>query len=431
MSRIHLSLSVVITLITSYVLPVTYGSSIHRITKHAPSINLNGKKDEKNPNISNLKSLSSKQFRLNDEPYISMMASTQKNKISAPHIEKVLQHLFLLKGGNSSGNMSDVKERTVATIGMVVSLAIIVKVLGDNGIITLILAAQVGMFKEITNVLQSNEEIPILNNDVPQIDFNLTNTTNIVTEPTTTSVAIDEDHKWQKWLWFLTIQSGTSVSALVTRSVLPSWIKISKSFLDLITLSLGASSLISAVIGMSIHSTTGPDVFRTYLGEIAKGLFSLIFAVALPSFMILTLKDFGMEWIIFSIVLIVTNDIMAYVFGKLMGKTKLLPKLSPKKTLEGFVGAGISTVGISIPLLYLLCKHKDYTSNLVLHAFALATYASIVAPFGGFLASAVKRANHVKDFGALIPGHGGVVDRVDCHIIMAPFVFLYLRHNLI
>lgn len=65
--------------------------------------------------------------------------------------------------------------------------------------------------------------------------------------------------------------------------------------------------------------------------------------------------------------------------------------------------------------------------NVTMHAIVFALYTSLIAPFGGFLASAVKRAHGAKDFGTLIPGHGGVVDRMDCQIVTAPFVYLYLK----
>lgn len=120
---------------------------------------------------------------------------------------------------------------------------------------------------------------------------------------------------------------------------------------------------------------------------------------------------------------------MAYVFGVLLGKHKLLPRLSPKKTVEGFVGAGMSTLAVAVPLLTSMVG-KDGASGLVRHGLILALYVSLVSPFGGFLASAVKRAHGAKDFGALIPGHGGVVDRFDCQVVTAPFVYLYLKNFL-
>ena len=66
-------------------------------------------------------------------------------------------------------------------------------------------------------------------------------------------------------------------------------------------------------------------------------------------------------------------------------------------------------------------------NKLIKHALVLGLYTSLISPFGGFLASAVKRAHGAKDFGTLIPGHGGVVDRFDCQVVTAPFVFLYLK----
>jgi len=163
-----------------------------------------------------------------------------------------------------------------------------------------------------------------------------------------------------------------------------------------------------------------------------------IFLVGQSSFWIKTIQSFGMEWVLFPALLVVVNDTMAYVFGVLMGKHKLLPRLSPKKTVEGFVGAGISTCLVAAPLLKFFVKHfveggkalsvmGEGNSGLVKHALIIGLYTSLIAPFGGFLASAVKRAHGAKDFGKLIPGHGGVVDRFDCQVVTAPFVFLYLK----
>ncbi len=141
---------------------------------------------------------------------------------------------------------------------------------------------------------------------------------------------------------------------------------------------------------------------------------------------------------IYPALLVVVNDTMAYVFGMLMGKHKLLPRLSPKKTVEGFIGGGVSTCAIALPLLKFFVNNifteggkaatvlGESGGDIVKHALMLGLYISFIAPFGGFLASAVKRAHNAKDFGTLIPGHGGVVDRFDCQVVTAPFVFLYL-----
>jgi phosphatidate cytidylyltransferase len=62
-----------------------------------------------------------------------------------------------------------------------------------------------------------------------------------------------------------------------------------------------------------------------------------------------------------------------------------------------------------------------------LHTIVMATFASLIAPFGGFFASAVKRAFHIKDFGHSIPGHGGLTDRMDCQLLMGLFSFMYYQ----
>jgi CDP-diglyceride synthetase len=106
--------------------------------------------------------------------------------------------------------------------------------------------------------------------------------------------------------------------------------------------------------------------------------------------------------------------------------------------VEGFIGAAVSTCAAAVPLLKLFVKYFGEHSkasivmgsgntNLVKHALVIGLYTSLISPFGGFLASAVKRAHCAKDFGTLIPGHGGVVDRFDCQVVTAPFIFFYLK----
>jgi phosphatidate cytidylyltransferase len=227
--------------------------------------------------------------------------------------------------------------------------------------------------------------------------------------------------------------------------------------MNIINFCMSAASLVGAVIQLAMLS--GPeteDLYREYLGKLACCHFSLVsscfavhlalwypssfsttsslvlcrilqlFLVGQSSFWFKTVQEYGLGWVLFPAFLVIVNDTMAYVFGVLMGKHKLIPKLSPKKTVEGFVGAGLSTVAIASPLVK-RCIGNDIP-NLRRHAVILAAYASLVSPFGGFLASAVKRAHGAKDFGALIPGHGGVVDRFDCQVVTAPFVYLYLKN---
>lgn len=177
----------------------------------------------------------------------------------------------------------------------------------------------------------------------------------------------------------------------------------------------------------------------------------------------------GMIWFFLPTSLVITNDIFAYICGITFGRTQLI-KLSPKKTVEGFVGAWVMTVIFGIFLThfmmqskYFICPVNDLGANIFtglncepnpafipqtyvtpelfflppgttfsitmapiqIHIFFWASFASLIAPFGGFFASGLKRTFKIKDFGDSIPGHGGMTDRMDCQFIMGFFAYIY------
>jgi len=157
----------------------------------------------------------------------------------------------------------------------------------------------------------------------------------------------------------------------------------------------------------------------------------------------LTLRH-GMVWYIFSMSIITVNDIMAYMAGFFAGCTPLIV-LSPKKTVEGFIGGGLATLGLG-PLLAARLQematltagwegvtplgaefYSGHLSPFVMHCFAISVFASTLGPFAGFFCSGFKRASDQKNFGCLIPGHGGVLDRCDCMFLMAVFTYTYLN----
>ena len=175
----------------------------------------------------------------------------------------------------------------------------------------------------------------------------------------------------------------------------------------------------------------------------------------------------GMIWFFLPVSLVITNDIFAYICGITFGRTQLI-KLSPKKTVEGFVGAWICTVifgyfmtNILMRYKYFICPVNDLGANfwtglectpnpvftsypyrlppwtyldytvwiapMQVHILSFASFASLIAPFGGFFASGLKRTFKIKDFGDSIPGHGGITDRMDCQFIMGFFAFMYYQ----
>jgi len=214
------------------------------------------------------------------------------------------------------------------------------------------------------------------------------------------------------------------------------------------------------------------DTLKYQINQLAWTIVSLLLVVGQARFAIDYLY-IGLIWVLLPPGLIMVNDIMAYFCGIALGRKLIkrpLYRLSPNKTWEGFLGALMCTLAFAffiVPYLvgpgseWLTCPHDDpqckpnaafvrtmYTvptviqnqlSGLVsvpkqlslyplqIHAIVLALFASLVAPFGGFLASAIKRAYHAKDYAALFPGHGGFMDRVDCQFMMCTFTYIYLK----
>ena len=176
----------------------------------------------------------------------------------------------------------------------------------------------------------------------------------------------------------------------------------------------------------------------------------------------------GFIWFILPVSMVITNDIFAYLCGITFGRTPLI-QISPKKTWEGFLGAWFFTVIWGMLVVHFLGDYKyficpvndlganiwsglecrpnpvfiarDYTVPFLpeglpiprtfnimpvqFHVIMLGTFASLIAPFGGFFASGLKRTFKIKDFGDSIPGHGGMTDRMDCQFIMGSIAFFY------
>ncbi|UOA31734.1 Phosphatidate cytidylyltransferase [Sulfitobacter sp. DSM 110093] len=124
--------------------------------------------------------------------------------------------------------------------------------------------------------------------------------------------------------------------------------------------------------------------------------------------------------IFFLIVVVQSSDVLQYVWGKLMGRRKIAPTLSPSKTLEGLVGGVISASLMGAALFWI-------TPFSVLQAFALSLVITLMGFFGGLVMSAIKRDRGVKDWGHLIAGHGGFIDRLDSVIFSAPIFFHIVR----
>lgn len=131
----------------------------------------------------------------------------------------------------------------------------------------------------------------------------------------------------------------------------------------------------------------------------------------------------GVLWVFFVLVLAFSGDVAAYYVGRRFGKRKLLPEVSPGKTVEGTIGliAG-SIIGCMI------FQQLFFSEVTVMHAAILGLVGSVVGQLGDLSESAMKRVAGIKDSGAILPGHGGILDRLDCLMFITPFVYYYQEY---
>ena len=122
------------------------------------------------------------------------------------------------------------------------------------------------------------------------------------------------------------------------------------------------------------------------------------------------------------------SDCFAYFVGVAIGKHKLAPVISPKKTIEGSVGGVLGAVLGTIVICLIFNKITGYTANLWL-LLASTPFLSVVGMMGDLFMSAIKRDFGIKDYGNLMPGHGGVLDRVDSILLVAPVMSLLLSYG--
>ena len=154
--------------------------------------------------------------------------------------------------------------------------------------------------------------------------------------------------------------------------------------------------------------------------------FGIFYVVFLPYHVILleTVEPFKyFIWIIISTSFV--TDTAAYFTGLLLGKHKLLPAISPKKTIEGAIGGVVGSVIFSLVFGYFVNR------DLLLHFAIIGVIGSIAGQMGDLVASAIKRSLDIKDFSDLIPGHGGVLDRFDSILFTAPVVYYYVIYILL
>lgn len=176
------------------------------------------------------------------------------------------------------------------------------------------------------------------------------------------------------------------------------------------------------IIGVFVTSIW--ELFRiskTPIANVATLLFGLGY-IALPLTLIqyLLYKEYEPLFVLCIFFIIWANDSGAYILGSLIGKTKLFERISPKKTWEGTLGGMIS----AITLVYLL--PESYINFNIAQRLIITLIVVVFSTLGDLFQSMLKRSVGLKDSGSILPGHGGILDRIDSMLFAIPAVFVYL-----
>ncbi len=144
-----------------------------------------------------------------------------------------------------------------------------------------------------------------------------------------------------------------------------------------------------------------------------------------PALLLLTNVEYdgqGLMLLLYLLIVVQLSDVFQYIVGKLIGKRPIAPTVSPNKTVEGFIGGSIMAIAVGTSLWWITPFSVGYAA---LFSFLIV----ICGFFGGLSLSAVKRSLGAKDWGRMIAGHGGVMDRIDSVLFAAPVFFHVVRYT--
>lgn len=185
--------------------------------------------------------------------------------------------------------------------------------------------------------------------------------------------------------------------------------------------------MIVVVAAFLIHLFVYVFAFPKYhANQVMASMFAFLYAPVMLSFIYLLREGFTQGGYLVWFVFLSSwgSDTCAYAVGVLIGKHKMTPKLSPKKSVEGAVGGVLGAALLFVLYTHLVINvYTDATLSPVLSAL-LGAVGAMVSMVGDLAASAVKRDHDIKDYGKLIPGHGGIMDRFDSVIVTAPIIFI-------
>jgi phosphatidate cytidylyltransferase len=182
---------------------------------------------------------------------------------------------------------------------------------------------------------------------------------------------------------------------------------------------------LGAVVATAALALFDPGDIPTAGARLGAGTFSVFYVGGLTAPLALLQRDaaHGRAWVLLAIAVTFGNDTGAYFAGRFLGRHKLYPKVSPAKTVEGGVGGLLATLAILFAVRATLCPWLTVGDCL-----AVGLPAGVIGPIGDLCESLMKRAAGMKDSGHLIPGHGGMLDRIDALLFVGAWFYVYATH---
>jgi len=176
-----------------------------------------------------------------------------------------------------------------------------------------------------------------------------------------------------------------------------------------------------------------PDNLKTALSSVSATVFGVIYVALLAACLIgvrmipdsatkTLVPHLASKMLTMFFAIVMLTDTGAYYTGRTLGRHKLAPRVSPGKTIEGAIGGFVTAVVAGF-----LCKLTFFPEIPIAHAMALGAALGVIGQFGDLAESLLKRGANVKDSGTLLPGHGGMLDRVDSLLFCAPVLYFYSR----
>ncbi len=183
---------------------------------------------------------------------------------------------------------------------------------------------------------------------------------------------------------------------------------------------------LAILIAVGLTAILTRDPGRETLGAVAATVFAVLYGGALlgtaVGLRMIAPDERGRIWLVFLLAVVMVGDAGAYFIGRAFGRSPLAPVLSPKKTVEGLVGGIVFSVATAVFLRYAAIPQLAFAT-----AFGLGLSMALLGVVGDLFESLLKRSAGIKDTSSLLPGHGGVLDRIDSLLFAAPFLFLCVK----